>query len=183
MRHAYNTRSGLYRYLLELGVRDGMRLGFVDIGWSGTTQDAFEAAIKSMFDVEVIGYYFCLADTPSRRARGERLQMKALLDASFCDPAWLAEIYNNRVPVEMFFSAPEGATVGYDGGATMANAPPARLRSSKTNAAALTTISSKSWRASTRVRWLAIARPAPCWRRWSWRSAPKSWRVCLLRSF
>ncbi|GAB7128951.1 hypothetical protein JCM19000A_34590 [Silvimonas sp. JCM 19000] len=117
VRHAYNTRSGLYRYLLELGVRDGMRLGFVDIGWSGTTQDAFEAAIKSMFDVEVIGYYFCLADTPSRRARGERLQMKALLDASFCDPAWLAEIYNNRVPVEMFFSAPEGATVGYDGGA------------------------------------------------------------------
>ncbi|KPC50099.1 hypothetical protein WG78_18570 [Amantichitinum ursilacus] len=117
VRHAYDTRAGLYRYLLEMGIRDGMRLGFVDIGWSGTTQDAFETAVKSMFDVEVIGYYFCLADTPSRRARAARLQMKALLDPSLCDPAWLAQVYDNRVPIEMFFSAPEGATIGFDAGA------------------------------------------------------------------
>ena len=32
------NRRALYRYLREIGLKDGSRVGLVDVGWSGTSQ-------------------------------------------------------------------------------------------------------------------------------------------------
>lgn len=110
------NRRGLFRYLTELGVKDGTRLGLVDIGWNGTTQDALVQALDGLIDVNVTGYYFCLTDLPECLHRRERLQMQALVSTPHVSVDVLQKIYANRVLAELFFSAPHDAVIGYDDG-------------------------------------------------------------------
>jgi FMN phosphatase YigB (HAD superfamily) len=113
LRVAHETRRGLYAYLQKLGIRDGQRIGLVDIGWSGTTQEAFIAAATGLLDLDVTGYYFCLADTPECRQRSSLQQMVAMVDAQEFGAESLHRIYANRVVVERLFSAPHDTVIGY----------------------------------------------------------------------
>lgn len=108
------NRRGLFRYLQGLGIRSGMRIGLVDVGWNGTTQEAFERAIRDLVPVEVMGYYFCLTDTPDCLRRQERMAMQAMISSRTLPHAVVADVYANRVAAELFFSAPHHAVIGYD---------------------------------------------------------------------
>jgi predicted HAD superfamily hydrolase len=108
------NRRGLFHYLRKHQIRPGMRLGLVDIGWSGTTQDAFEKAMSGMIDVSVTGYYFCLINSPERTRRQTYLDMKAMVSEQTVSPELLGRIYANRVAAELLFSAPHDAVIGYD---------------------------------------------------------------------
>ncbi|MDB5875513.1 MAG: Haloacid dehalogenase domain protein hydrolase, partial [Ramlibacter sp.] len=74
------NRRGLFRYLREMSVKPGSRVAIVDVGWNGTTQEAFEAAVRPLMDLDVVGYYFCLADTPDRARRGVTQTMTAFIN-------------------------------------------------------------------------------------------------------
>ena len=113
LRACSRTRRGLHAYLRQMGLRQGMRVGFVDLGWSGTTQDAFLRAVAPFVDLDVRGYYLCLRDDEVTRARRERLSMRALISADTHPPAQVHAIYANRVVSELFFSAPHASTIGY----------------------------------------------------------------------
>lgn len=112
------NRRALHSYLLQLGIHKGSRVALVDVGWSGTTQEAFELAVGSLMDIEVFGYYFCLADTPERLRRDRLQRMSAMVSAANTSPQTIAEIYANRVAVELFFSAPHASVIGLQVGAS-----------------------------------------------------------------
>lgn len=108
------TRSCLFQYLLELGVQPGMRLGLVDVGWNGTTQDTLAHVLPKLMPAELVGYYLCLAETPECLERRRRLEMRALLSAGSLPAGVLDKVYANRVVAEILFSAPHGSVIGYE---------------------------------------------------------------------
>lgn len=108
------NRRALYVYLSQLGIKDGDKIAFVDVGWSGTTQNAFEMAISSFLNIEVYGYYFCLADTPECIERRKKSRMTGFISTATADfsRAAVDKIYQNRVGIEFFFSAPHQSIIG-----------------------------------------------------------------------
>lgn len=110
------NRRALYQYLQQLGLRSGQRVAVVDVGWRGTTQEAFELALKPLLDLEVFGYYFCLADTVECRQRAEQQHMTALLTVDNTAARTIDDVYRNRVAIELFFSAPHASVIGWQSG-------------------------------------------------------------------
>ncbi|AEJ00315.1 Haloacid dehalogenase domain protein hydrolase [Nitrosomonas sp. Is79A3] len=106
------NRHALYRYLKQVGITAGNRVALVDVGWSGTTQEAFELAVRPLMDLQVFGYYFCLADTLERIQREQKQRMAAMVSAATTSVATISSIYANRVTVELFFSAPHHSVIG-----------------------------------------------------------------------
>jgi len=108
------NRIALHRYLKHHGLQDGSRVALVDVGWSGTTQEAFERAVKPLMNLDVHGYYLCLADTPERIRRSSVQKMTALLSSESLPAKTISRIYSNRVSLEMLFSAPHPSVVGLE---------------------------------------------------------------------
>jgi FMN phosphatase YigB (HAD superfamily) len=113
IRTAIRNRRGLFQLLHSLGVRPGMRVAMVDVGWSGTTQETMRNALADMLKIELVGYYLGLADTPECRRRRSEMSMKALLDSNSVGAERMAKLYERRVGVELMFSAPHEAIIGY----------------------------------------------------------------------
>ena len=132
------NRRALYLYISQLGIKPGSRVALVDVGWSGTTQEAFEQALRPLMRLDIQGYYFCLADTPERIRRSAKQKMTAMLDVTSTDAATLATIYANRVAVEQFFSAPHHSVIGLEVGATGVNPVMDAGRGSSANLSAVT---------------------------------------------
>lgn len=107
------NRRGLFQYLLQTGIEPGMRIAMVDIGWNGTTQDAFDQALRKLIKVDLFGYYLCLNDSEDCKRRQRSLNMDALLSSASIGAERLARVYANRVAVELLFSAPHSAVIGY----------------------------------------------------------------------
>lgn len=110
------NRGALYRYLQQSGLRPGARVALVDVGWSGTTQEAFELATRHLLPLEVHGYYFCLADTPERLQRADKQRMSSLIGSANVSAETVAALYANRVAVEPLFSAPHPSVIGFTDG-------------------------------------------------------------------
>ena len=108
------NRRGLFKLLSELDVRPGSHVALVDVGWNGTTQEMFETALNKLFDVRVSGYYLGLTDSPECVRRRSIMNMQAVFDGSTVDKLLLAKLYEKRVGVELMFSAPHDAVIGYD---------------------------------------------------------------------
>ena len=114
LRVCRKNRRALFIYLNEIGVQEGQTLALVDVGWRGSTQEAFELALKQLMDVEVVGYYFCLVDRPERVARSKCHNMKAMFSSETNSTKLIAQIYKHRVTIETLFSAPHHTIVGFD---------------------------------------------------------------------
>ncbi|MGF1459934.1 MAG: HAD family hydrolase [Leptolyngbyaceae cyanobacterium] len=114
LKTAHRSRRALFHYLYQLKLRSGDRVALVDVGWSGTTQEAFETAIADMMDLSVVGYYFCLADTPKRLSLSQSQEMKGFLTSAALSPELIAALYQNRVAIEMMFSAPHHTVIGLE---------------------------------------------------------------------
>lgn len=110
------VRRSLFIYLQRIGLKPGQRIAVVDVGWSGTTQEAFEQAVKPLMPLETIGYYFCLTDSVERRRRDAQQRMLAMFDTSNTAPETIARLYENRVAIELFFSAPHHSIIGLEPG-------------------------------------------------------------------
>jgi predicted HAD superfamily hydrolase len=107
------NRRGLFIYLHSLGIKEGDTVAMVDVGWSGTTQEAFIHTVKKFMNINVIGYYFCIANTFERKRRTPHQKMKAFIDNDTTSPNLVDKIYENRVAIELFFSAPHNTVIGY----------------------------------------------------------------------
>jgi FMN phosphatase YigB (HAD superfamily) len=107
------NRRALRLYLDSLGIHSGAKVGLVDVGWSGSTQEAFLAAVSPWMDVNVTGYYFCLADTPERLARDKAQNMRAMITSITHNAEFIDQIYRKRSIVELFFSAPHATVIGW----------------------------------------------------------------------
>ena len=107
------NRQALFRYLHSLGIQAGDRVAIVDVGWNGTTQEAFERAVIPMLDLHVTGYYFCLSTAPECLSRQGRHRMKAMVSTTSTSPDQVNRLYDNRVLVELFFSAPHHSIIGW----------------------------------------------------------------------
>lgn len=110
------NRRALYQYLHQANIKDGSRIALVDVGWRGTTQEAFEKAVKPFMQLEVTGLFFCLADTAETRARRSFQNMMALIDSNEFGKNVVAQIYEKRLAVEMCFSAPHHTIIGLRAG-------------------------------------------------------------------
>ncbi|MFB9867335.1 hypothetical protein [Vreelandella sulfidaeris] len=112
---ADENRRALYLYIVDVGISSGNRIALVDVGWSGSSQESFESALKQMIDVEVYGYYFCLAENDEKNRRQKNgMVMKSLFNSDVLSAKTLQEIYRNREVIELFFSAPEDTVIGYN---------------------------------------------------------------------
>jgi len=107
------NRRGLFIYLKSLNIQAGSKVALVDIGWSGSTQEAFEQVVAELMEISVVGYYFCLANTLECRRRAEHQVMKALISSESTSATLVDRVYENRVVVELFFSAPHNTVIGY----------------------------------------------------------------------
>jgi FMN phosphatase YigB (HAD superfamily) len=108
------NRRGLFQYLLAHGIAPGMKIAMVDIGWNGTTVEAFHDALGKLFDVELTGYYLCLTDHPDCLRRRQKVPLKALISTASVPIDTIERVYANRVAVELFFSAPHYPVIGYE---------------------------------------------------------------------
>jgi len=101
------NRRGLYSYLKTIGINNGSRVGFVDIGWRGTSQIAFENIVNKMIDIKICGYYFCLVN---------KLESLCSMSAMLCNEIISTQerelIYKNRLTVEKMFTAPHDTVIG-----------------------------------------------------------------------
>jgi hypothetical protein len=107
------NRKVLFKQLTELGITNGCRVALVDIGWNGTTQEAFQQAIKGLMDLGVVGYYFSLSNTPECINRQQSYRMISMMTSSQVAPERISQIYRDRVLVECFFSAPHHSIIGW----------------------------------------------------------------------
>lgn len=108
------NRRELFRYLLQAGVEPGMRIAMIDVGWNGTTQEAFDMALAKLMKVDLYGYYLCLNESKECLRRKQLLRMDALFSSASIGADCLARVYANRVAVELCFSAPHDALIGYE---------------------------------------------------------------------
>lgn len=106
------TRRAVYRTLNDLGIQSRSRIAFVDIGWNGSTQRAFERVVESFMDVEVFGYYFCFSGNDKCRMNQNKQRMSALLTHDSLPEKTIEKLYLNRIGVELFFSAPHPTVLG-----------------------------------------------------------------------
>lgn len=113
LRVARETRRGLHQHLLELNLQEGMRVAFVDVGWSGTTQKAFVDALHEMLPLDIIGYYLGLSAPAHELERTKGLHMRAFTEETGISPRISLELHHNRAVAELFFSAPHPTTIGY----------------------------------------------------------------------
>ncbi|NMP27992.1 hypothetical protein GW590_14115 [Rahnella sp. SAP-1] len=100
------NRRGLHQLLIDLNLPDNANIGLVDVGWKGTTQEAFENAIKPFFNYKVFGYYFCLISNTSSTK-------KSMLDSTTVGEETINKVYENRVAFELLFSAPHETIIGH----------------------------------------------------------------------
>jgi predicted HAD superfamily hydrolase len=114
IRTAIRNRRGLFNLLKAHGVKPGMRVAMVDVGWQGTTQETLHQALAQMLDVNLVGYYLALTDSADCRRRRNEMPMRALLDYQSIDAVRMDELYAHRVGVELMFSAPHEAVIGYE---------------------------------------------------------------------
>jgi FMN phosphatase YigB (HAD superfamily) len=110
---AQNARRGLYQHLLHLGLEDGMRIAFVDVGWSGTTQAAFQSACAGLIKFDLVGYYFALAEPSEQIRKKKSIELRAYTERTGVKAQQLKALYQNRAVAELFFSAPHHTTIGY----------------------------------------------------------------------
>jgi predicted HAD superfamily hydrolase len=108
------NRRALYFYLNTLGIREAERVAIFDIGWSGTSQHYFKNVIDMLYPVEIIGYYFCLADTQQTKNRMASQEMYSFASVENTNGAALDLIYKNRVLCELLFSAPHETVIGWE---------------------------------------------------------------------
>jgi predicted HAD superfamily hydrolase len=106
------NRRALYQYLRHADIKDGARIALVDVGWRGTTQEAFEIAIKPFMDLYVTGLYFCLAQTEETQTRMASQKMMAMIRPNELGKSTVNRIYEKRLAVEMCFSAPHHSVLG-----------------------------------------------------------------------
>jgi predicted HAD superfamily hydrolase len=114
LRVCRKARRGLFQYLNEVGIERGMRVAMIDVGWNGTTQEAFDRALRKITDIELYGYYLCLTDFADCVRRRGTLRMDALLSSESIARERVERVYANRVAIELFFSAPHDAVIGYE---------------------------------------------------------------------
>ncbi|WP_052380194.1 MULTISPECIES: hypothetical protein [unclassified Pseudoalteromonas] len=106
------NRRALFKYLNELNIKSGDNIALIDVGWSGSSQESFIKVVKQLIDVNVFGYYFCLAETSEKKERENSQNMAGLISAESVDIKTLNDIYKNRVTIETFFSAPHDTVIG-----------------------------------------------------------------------
>lgn len=76
-RAANRLRSGLYKRLVGSGLRPGMQVAVVDMGWTSGLVDSCERVIRSMLDVNVHGFSFLLKEEDEAIARDARFFFKS----------------------------------------------------------------------------------------------------------
>lgn len=107
------NRRGLFRHLLDLGVRAGHRIALVDIGWDGEAQEAFKRALHGVMPLETLGYNFCLTDSHEFQRRREELQMRALVNTDNSSSSLIQAVSDNRAVCEFLLAPTHAQTVGY----------------------------------------------------------------------
>lgn len=100
------NRRALFNYMHQLGLRNGMKVGLVDIGWRGTTQNIFEKFVDEYYDLNVNGYYLGLTE--------KAVNKKSMLEDLSFPQSVVNDVYENRVFIELLFSAPHPSVTGYD---------------------------------------------------------------------
>ncbi|QIK38189.1 hypothetical protein GWK36_09605 [Caldichromatium japonicum] len=100
-------RARLSGYLAQEGVRPGKRVCLVDLGWSGSIQDALHGL--SAGEVEFLGLYWGLMHWGQANDQTNRKLALAFAPGRFWrDPSALREI------LECFTAADHGSTLGYE---------------------------------------------------------------------
>jgi len=112
LRVCERNRRCLIFELTKIGIKNGQKVGFVDIGWNGTTQDSFSIFVKKYFDIQLHGYYFSLTGTDDCKSRRLGLNMKALIEPTKHSKEYWEAIYKYRVLLEFLFSAPHPTVIG-----------------------------------------------------------------------
>lgn len=101
-----DSRNLVISYLKQEKLNDFEKINIMDIGWSGSIQEA----IGKLLGKEVIGYYFGTIDSGKKDAFCNMFGYYFDLDKEEKDKE---SVFSNVMMYELLFSAPHGSTIGY----------------------------------------------------------------------
>jgi predicted HAD superfamily hydrolase len=110
-----NQRELIYGYLSQEGFFEKKRIGFIDLGWRGSVQYAFEKILRhsTRSSPEIYGEYIFLSNEEKTKVIQRLIQM----DAYICDPSKNMDLSDWPVRemdfVELFFTAPHGTVIKF----------------------------------------------------------------------
>ena len=111
LKKSFEIRHNLFNYFVDIGIKNDSNIMFVDVGWSGTTQFYFNQLIEEMFsDVNIFGTYYGLIEDKKLLDRKKIMKMESYLK----EKKLLKLIDENRVIIELCFSAPHKSIIGID---------------------------------------------------------------------
>ncbi len=105
------NRRGLFRQLLDLGLRAGQRVAVVDLGWTGDAQVAFATAVREVMPLEMVGYSFCLS-VDNDGGRSEAIPMRSLVGSDALPPNFIRSVLANRAACEFLLAPAETRVIG-----------------------------------------------------------------------
>lgn len=114
LRVCSRNRRGLFYYLNSIGIEKGERVALVDVGWAGSTQRYFEKAIEEYYDIDVFGYYLSHSREQELKRAKETMKMRSYVHSNGFSEKVVHELYRRRQVIEVFFSAPHNAVIGFD---------------------------------------------------------------------
>ncbi|MCC6214303.1 MAG: HAD family hydrolase [Polyangiaceae bacterium] len=113
-------RARLRAYLeREVGLAQGDRLLFVDLGYTGTAQMVLEPLLAEEWGIEVQGAYLLLARTP-----GWERSRAGLIDPSVVDDAAIAALVRYVAALEQACTADHGSVIDYTADGAPVRKPP-----------------------------------------------------------
>ena len=111
LKKSFEIKHNLFNYFNDIGIKNDSNIMFVDVGWSGTTQFYFNQLIEEMFsDVNIFGTYYGLIEDKKLLDRKKIMKMESYLK----EKKLLKLIDENRVIIELCFSAPHKSIIGID---------------------------------------------------------------------
>jgi len=105
LRAAQQARGAVFRALIHAGVRPGMNLAVVDLGWDGAAIEAFAHILPEMMEADISGFSFALVDAPDVRQRQSRLFLRGWVTRESA-PALLAAAVADRDLLERALALP-----------------------------------------------------------------------------
>ncbi|MEW6121872.1 MAG: hypothetical protein AB1698_04615 [Pseudomonadota bacterium] len=109
-RVANRSRAELFRSLVGAGVRPGMQVALVGMGWTVDLLDSCERLVRSMLDVNVHGFCFYLTEAEEQRARDARFFFKSFMGQSGGTSAFAARLASQPDVLEAALLPPAART-------------------------------------------------------------------------
>ncbi|TCT03944.1 hypothetical protein EDC64_108110 [Aquabacter spiritensis] len=113
LRSGQAARGALMRGLDRMGVRPGIRVGLVDMGWDGSLIAILAGLLDTLFRADCVGLSFVL-DAPDASPRPSNLVLKGFVGRGSKGRPSLSDLAAHRPVLDLLLSPRKAEVTGYD---------------------------------------------------------------------